>query len=235
MGEDGRDVPGDLAVGLHEVGVAVGRRVEGVERGRLERRRPPAPRGRAAPGRRPRGRAGRSAGSGTAAPSSSWRRDRTAGRWGSPAPTTISGAPCCDSSWQAAQIAETSSGCTSCISSMNRAMPLPRSAATPGGVAEQLDQVDLHVAGVGPAGGGGHVDAGLPAVADLGVGRLPQGEGLEDAEHLLDRLLVPVPWARARAAPCAARRRPAGAATARAGPRSCRCPSRGRSPPSAAG
>ena len=36
-----------------------------------------------------------------------------------------------------------------------------------GGVAEQLDEVDLHVAGVGPAGRGGHVDAGLPAVAHL--------------------------------------------------------------------
>ena len=55
----------------------------------------------------------------------------TAGRWGSPAPTTISGAPCWESSWQAAQIAETSGGCTSCISSMNRAMPLPTSAASP--------------------------------------------------------------------------------------------------------
>jgi hypothetical protein len=61
------------------------------------------------------------------------------------------------------------------------------------GVAEQLDQVDLHVAGVGPPGGGGHVDAGLPAVAHLGVRRcLSLGEGLEDAEHLLDRLLVAV-------------------------------------------
>jgi hypothetical protein len=77
--------------------------------------------------------------------------DSTAGRCGRPAPTTISGAPCWDSSWQAAQIAETSSGCTSCISSMNSAMPLADVGGQPGGVAEQLDQVDLHVAGVGPA------------------------------------------------------------------------------------
>ena len=42
-----------------------------------------------------------------------------------------------------------------------------------GGVAEQLDQVDLHVAGVGAAGRGRDVDAGLPAVADLRVGRRP--------------------------------------------------------------
>ena len=35
-GGGGGDVPGDLAVGLDEVGVAVGRRVQGVERGRLE-------------------------------------------------------------------------------------------------------------------------------------------------------------------------------------------------------
>ena len=65
-----------------------------------------------------------------------------------------------------------------------------------GGVAEQLDEVDLHVAGVGPPGGRRDVDAGLPAVADLRVGRLaPLGEGLEDAEDLLDRLLVAVPGA----------------------------------------
>ena len=66
----------------------------------------------------------------------------------------------------------------------------------PGGVAEQLDQVDLHVAGVGPAARGGDVDARLPAVAHLRVGRRhPQGEGLEDAEDLLHRLLVAVPGA----------------------------------------
>ena len=54
----------------------------------------------------------------------------TAGRCGSPAPTTISGAPSWDSSWQAAQSAETSSGPRSCISSMKRAMPVPTSVAT---------------------------------------------------------------------------------------------------------
>ena len=62
-----------------------------------------------------------------------------------------------------------------------------------GGVAEQLDEVDLHVTGVGPPGRGGHVDARLPPVAHLRVGRLsPLGERLDDAEDLVDRFLVAV-------------------------------------------
>jgi hypothetical protein len=52
---------------------------------------------------------------------------------------------------------------------------------------EQLDEIDLDVAGVGAAGGHGHVDAGLPAVAQLGsLGRGAQRERLEHAEDLLD-------------------------------------------------
>ena len=96
-----------------------------------------------------------------------------------------------------------------------------------GGVAEQLDQVDLHVAGVGPA--GGRRARRCRAASGRAPWRradCPQRERLEDAEHLVDRVLVAVRGP-ARAAPCAARRRPAGAATGRAGPRSCRCPSRG--------
>ena len=57
--------------------------------------------------------------------------ESTAGRCGRPAPTTISGAPSCDSSWQAAQSAETSSAPRSCISSMKSATPVPTSVATP--------------------------------------------------------------------------------------------------------
>ena len=57
--------------------------------------------------------------------------ESTAGRCGSPAPTTISGRPDWLISWQAAQSAETSSGPRSCISSMNTATPLPTSAARP--------------------------------------------------------------------------------------------------------
>jgi hypothetical protein len=53
-------------------------------------------------------------------------------------------------------------------------------------VHEQLDEVDLHVAGVRAARHDRHVDARLPAVPDLGVGRVvPQREGLEHAEHVL--------------------------------------------------
>jgi hypothetical protein len=52
---------------------------------------------------------------------------------------------------------------------------------------EQLDEVDLDVPGVGPAGAHRGVDAGLPAVLELRVGRGgPQRERLEDAEGLLD-------------------------------------------------
>jgi hypothetical protein len=68
----------------------------------------------------------------------------------------------------------------------------------PGGVAEQLDQVDLHVPGVGPPARRGDVDARLPPVAHLG-GRSVRphppalGERLQDAQDLIHRLLVAVP------------------------------------------
>jgi hypothetical protein len=59
---------------------------------------------------------------------------------------------------------------------------------------EQLDEVDLDVAGVGPAAACGHVDPRLPAVAQLGAlrGRALR-EGLEDAEGLVDPLGILVP------------------------------------------
>ena len=55
----------------------------------------------------------------------------TAGRCGSPAPTTMTGSPACPISWHAAHSAETSSGPRSCISSTNTETPLPVSAARP--------------------------------------------------------------------------------------------------------
>ena len=58
-------------------------------------------------------------------------------------------------------------------------------------VGEELDEVDLDVTGVGAAGHGRHVDAGLPAVAQLGGGGgLAQREGLDDAEHLVGHLVT---------------------------------------------
>src|SRR5690606_11189031 len=57
--------------------------------------------------------------------------ESTAGRCGRPAPTTMTGSADWLSSWQAAQIAETSSAPRSCISSMKTATPRPTSAASP--------------------------------------------------------------------------------------------------------
>ena len=93
IGDARREVPDRLAVGLDEVGVAAGglvQRVErlGGERGVLVL----GGRGQREVGGR-RGRAGRCASSGRAAPSRTWSRDSTAGRCGSPAPTTMSGSP----------------------------------------------------------------------------------------------------------------------------------------------
>ena len=93
--------------------------------------------------------------------------DSTAGRCGSPAPTTITGSPDWLISWQAAQSAETSSGPRSCISSMKIADPLADVGGQPAEVGEQLDEVDLDVAGVGAAAHGGGVDAGAPLLAQL--------------------------------------------------------------------
>jgi len=58
-------------------------------------------------------------------------------------------------------------------------------------VGEELDEVDLDVAGVGSPPHGWHVDAGAPLVLQL---RRRAGvavrEGLDDAQHVVDRLLV---------------------------------------------
>ena len=54
-------------------------------------------------------------------------------------------------------------------------------------VAEQLDEVDLDVTGVGAAAHGGGVDAGVPPLAQLGArGGVALGERLDDAEHVVD-------------------------------------------------
>ena len=72
-------------------------------------------------------------------------------------------------------------------------MPRPWSAGEPAEVGEQLDQVDLDVAGVGPAPYGRRVDAGMPAVPELGTrARVALGEGPDDTEDVGDRLLVGV-------------------------------------------
>jgi hypothetical protein len=61
-------------------------------------------------------------------------------------------------------------------------------------VGEQLDQIDLDVAGVGAAAGRRHVDAGLPPVAQLRVGRCrPQCERLEHTEEVVDPVRRAVP------------------------------------------
>ena len=73
-------------------------------------------------------------------------------------------------------------------------MPRPWSAASPPRSVKQLDQVDLDVAGVGPAPHGRRVDAGVPAVAELGTrARVALGEGPDHAEDVGDRVLVGVP------------------------------------------
>ena len=60
-------------------------------------------------------------------------------------------------------------------------------------VGEQLDEVDLDVAGVGPAAHGGRVDARAPLVLELRVRPgVAVGERLHHPEHVVDRLLVAV-------------------------------------------
>jgi hypothetical protein len=76
---------------------------------------------------------------------------------------------------------------------MNTAMPGAHVGGQRRGVGEQLDQVDLDVAGVGAAPGGRHVDAGRPAVAELGRGVVgPQRERLQHRQHLVDPLGIAV-------------------------------------------
>ena len=111
----------------------------------------------------------------------------TAGRCGSPAPTTITGRPVWLISWQAAQRAETSSAPRSCISSMKIATPLPTSAARPPmSVSSSTRSISMSPESARPLTAGASMP-GLPPVAQLGAGsRVALGEGLDDAEHLVD-------------------------------------------------
>jgi hypothetical protein len=94
-----------------------------------------------------------------------------------------------------------------------------------GDLGEQLDQVDLDVPGVGPAAARGHVDAGLPAVAQLGpVGAERRRERLEHAEHLVDAVRVGVAHGEVADGPVQRGRQRAAQVGVRAGPRSCRRP-----------
>ena len=234
-GGGGREVPGDLAVGLDEVRVPVGGGVQGVQRGRLERDVLPRGRGQQ-----------RVVGRLAVEPVDPQVAEQPLGvALGRAQHRGQVGEPGADDDQRRALLGELVAGGADRRDVVGlhvlHLVDEQRDAAADvgghaGGVAEQLDEVDLHVAGVGPAGRGGDVDARLPAVADLRVARrLPQGEGLEDAEDLLDRLLVLV--ARPELAQRHVQRRGdrAAAATAPGAPRSCRCPSRGRSRRSGAG
>ena len=90
-------------------------------------------------------------------------------------------------SWHAAHSAETSSGpeVLHLVDEDRDTLADVGGQATD--VAEQLDQVDLDVAGVGATADGGCVDARVPAVAQLRVrAGVALGERLDDAEHVGD-------------------------------------------------
>ena len=99
----------------------------------------------------------------------------------------MSGPPVCDNSWQAAQRADTSAAGHVLHLVDEQGDPDAEVGGDRGGLGEQFGEVDLEITGVRPAALGGHVDAQRDA--DRGsLGRLgvAQGEGLEDAEEVLD-------------------------------------------------
>ena len=170
-GGGGGDVPGDLAVGLHEVRVAVGGLVEGVEGGRLELDVLPLGRGDQ-----------RAVGGLAVQPVDAQvaeqplrvalRRAEHGGQVREPR---------ADDDQRRALLGELVAGGADGRDVVGLHVlhlvdeqrdPAADVGGDPGGVAEQLDQVDLHVAGVGPPGGRRDVDARLPPVADL---RRPAG------------------------------------------------------------
>ncbi len=121
----------------------------------------------------------------------------TAGRCGRPAPTTISGAPSWESSWQAAQSAETSSGPRSCISSMKTAMPVPTSLATDAAsVSSSTRSISMSPESARPAAAGTSMP-GCHRSRSFGraaPGRgAPLGERLEHPEEGVDPVRCPVP------------------------------------------
>ncbi len=120
--------------------------------------------------------------------------DSTAGRCGRPAPTTISGAPVWDSSWQAAHSAETSSGPQSCISSMNRAMPVPTSVATlAASVNSSTRSISMSPESARPIAAGTSMPGCQRSRSLVGLpGGHPQRERLQYAEKLVDPIGRPV-------------------------------------------
>ena len=106
----------------------------------------------------------------------------------------MTGRPDWLSSWHAAHSAETSSGAEVLHLVDEDADALADVGGEAAEVGEELDQVDLDVAGVGAAADGGRIDAGAPLVLELGAGAgVAVGEGLDHAEHVVDRVLVAVP------------------------------------------
>ena len=106
----------------------------------------------------------------------------------------MSGPPTWESSWQAAQSADTSwrGHVLHLVDEQGDADA--QVGGDRGGVGEQLGQVDLEVARVGPAAGGGHVDAELGADrGSLGRLRVAQRERLEHAEEVVDPVRRAVP------------------------------------------
>ena len=106
----------------------------------------------------------------------------------------MTGRPDWLSSWQAAHSAETSSGPRSCISSMKMPMPLPTSAASPPrSVKSSTRSISMSPESARPRTAaasmpGLHWSLSFAPGAGVAV-----REGLDDAEDVVDRLLVAVP------------------------------------------
>ena len=119
--------------------------------------------------------------------------DSTAGRCGSPAPTTTSGALC----WRdlVARGAERGKVVRADVLHLvdEHADTDGQVVRQVGRVGEQLDQVHLEITRVGPALRGDDVDRWVPADALAIVLRGPQREGLQDSAELVDPFVVAVP------------------------------------------
>ena len=72
--------------------------------------------------------------------------------------------------------------------------PAPQVGGKPADIGQQFHQVDLDVARVGPAGDGGGVDAGIPAVAQLRIrGGLALRERLHHPQHVVHLVELRMP------------------------------------------